>query len=58
LNRFSLLPVSTLTFARNSRMSLMTLGIATLSGLSSAVCLSVASRRSGYRARRVVGLVR
>jgi hypothetical protein len=58
LNRFSLLPVSTLTRARNSRTSLMTFGRATLSGLSSDVCFKQASSSRGYRASRVVGLVR
>lgn len=58
LKRFSDLPDSALTLARKSRTMLMTFGSCDLSGLSSGVCLRTASRRRGYRARRVVGFVR
>ena len=58
LKRFSVLPVSTLTFPKNSLTKVMTWGKVVLSGLSSGVNLSTASRSKGYRARRVVGFVR
>src|SRR5712671_503879 len=47
LNLFSVRPVSRLTSARNSRMSVTTLGISSLSAHSSEVCFSTASRSSG-----------
>ena len=58
LNLFSVCPVWRLTSARNSRISVTTFGISCLSADSSDVCLSTASRSSGYRASRVVGFVR
>lgn len=47
LNLFSVRPVSRLTSARNSRMSVTTLGMSCLSEHSSGVCFNTASRSSG-----------
>ena len=58
LNPFSVWPVWMLTSARNSRTSATTFGISCLSADYFGVCLSTASRSSGWRASRVVGFIR